>query len=89
MISCSLFSHINWFAVKGPTQLREETIQLFPEEINNDPSSSPSKRIISKLPNYDKVVNGVSVTKAIGVDTLCNACPHFKEWIDTLKTRTV
>lgn len=69
--------------------LREETIQLLPEEINNGPSSSPSKRIISKLPNYDKVVNGVSVTKAIGVDTLCNACPHFKEWIDTLKTLTV
>lgn len=69
--------------------LREETIQLLPEEINNGPSSSLSKRIISKLPNYDKVVNGVSVTKAIGVDTLCNACPHFKEWIDTLKTLTV
>lgn len=58
--------------------LREETIQLLPEEINNGPSSSLSKRIISKLPNYDKVVNGVSVTKAIGVDTLCNACPHLK-----------
>ena len=39
--------------------LRDETIQLLPEEINNGPSSSLSKRIISKLPNYDKVVNGV------------------------------
>lgn len=66
--------------------LRDETIQLLPEEINNGPSSSLSKRIISKLPNYDKVVNGVSVTKAIGVDALCNACPHFKEWIEALKT---
>lgn len=31
---------------------------------------------------------GVRVTLG-RVDTLCNACPHFKEWIDTLKTRTV
>ena len=66
--------------------LSDETKHLLPEDINNGPTSSPSKRILSKLPNYDKVVNGVSVTKAIGVDALCNACPHFKEWIEALKT---
>lgn len=65
--------------------LQNETKHLLPEDINNGPTTSPSKRILSKLPNYDKVANGVPVTRAIGVDALCKACPHFREWIDILK----
>ena len=66
-------------------QLYLSTKDIPPEDINNSPETAPSKRILSFLPSYDKVSNGVSVAEAITVDKLCESCPHFKSWIDSLK----
>ncbi len=57
-----------------------------PELINNGVETSPSKRIFSCIPDYDKVDIGVKVTADAGLAVLRKACRHFGEWIDFLET---
>lgn len=62
-----------------------------PELINNDPSTSPSKRIIQAIEGdkkkkykYNKTLAGRYVTERIGIDELRSQCQHFNEWIESL-----
>lgn len=52
-----------------------------PEDINDNPLTAPSKRIIKVVPGYQKTLHGPLVTKRIGLEILCEECPHFSEWI--------
>lgn len=52
-----------------------------PEDINDNPLTAPSKRIIDLLPGYQKVLHGPSIAKRIGVGVLRSQCPHFNEWL--------
>lgn len=56
-----------------------------PEEINDDPRTAPSKRIMSLLPAYQKALHGPMLTKRIGLQTLRSECPHFNEWLAWLE----
>lgn len=56
-----------------------------PEDINDNPETAPSKRIIKILIGYQKTVHGPSVAKRIGLDTLRSECPHFNEWLTWLE----
>lgn len=56
-----------------------------PELINNGVETSPSKRILKCIPDYDKATMGVSILTKIGVDELCRSCKHFSEWIEKIK----
>ncbi len=64
----------------------EKTIQEFdtPEEINTRPTLAPSKRLLSSIPAYEKVVYGNCIAMDIGLDKMMNQCPLFKRWISTL-----
>ena len=55
-----------------------------PELINERPNKSPSKRIASLYPRYQKVAYGSKVLKEIGIKTILQKCTHFKEWIEKL-----
>lgn len=55
-----------------------------PELINSGDETSPSKRILHLIPEYDKATAGVSVVKHIGMETLLNRCRHFSEWVNKL-----
>lgn len=57
-----------------------------PEEINEGPTTSPSKRIIDVLPVYSKVVSGPSAVGRIGLPTVRRACPHFGAWLSCLES---
>ena len=52
-----------------------------PEHINNSPETAPSKRLEQLIPGYAKVRNGSILSKDMGIDTIINECPHFREWI--------
>ncbi|MDN5201845.1 DUF4276 family protein [Fulvivirgaceae bacterium BMA10] len=52
-----------------------------PEDINEGTDTSPSKRILSHYPGYDKVLEGNMMLNDIGLETLLEKCPHFNEWI--------
>lgn len=55
-----------------------------PEAINDSPTTAPSKRVEALFPRYKKVLRGVEATKAIGIETILAACPHFRDWVERL-----
>lgn len=56
-----------------------------PEHINDNPQTAPSKRISSIYPSYEKIIDGVRITKAIGLATLREHCLHFNTWLEKLE----
>lgn len=58
-----------------------------PEEVNESPQTSPSKRIIRYLPDYEKqkAQVGPLIAQEIGITALRNKCPHFNDWISRLE----
>ncbi len=55
-----------------------------PEDINDSPSTAPSKRILNLSPRYKKL-DGVAAANAIGLDRIRKECPHFASWLDRLE----
>ena len=56
-----------------------------PEDINNDPQTAPSKRVINIYPSYRKVIEGTLAARAVGVQRMREECPHFRAWIEQLE----
>ena len=56
-----------------------------PEDINNSPKTAPSKRILSAVKSYSKVLDGNCVAMDIGLERMRLCCPHFNEWISELE----
>jgi len=69
------------------SRLKRDIEGQSPEDINESQQSSPSKRIIRFLPDYEaqKAQVGPLVAEDIGLTTLRQACPHFNEWISKLE----
>jgi len=60
-----------------------------PEEINDNPETSPSKRLQSLSDKkYRKVAMGKAIAEAIGIQTMRKKCPHFDEWLKRLERLT-
>lgn len=57
-----------------------------PEDINDRPETSPSKRIVRVLPRYKKVLHGPELADQIGLDRIRAACPRFNAWIAHLES---
>ena len=57
-----------------------------PEKINHD--SNPSQRLKKIYQGYDKKLNGVEITQAIGLEKIKEKCPRFRCWIETLQKLT-
>lgn len=58
-----------------------------PEDINDDPATAPSKRIIREIPEYEfqKASAGPIIASKIGLQVLRQKCPHFDSWITRLE----
>ena len=57
-----------------------------PEDIDDDPETAPSKRIVHVLPRYKKVLHGPELAGQIGLDRIRAACPRFNAWIAHLES---
>ena len=59
---------------------------LSPELIDDGSQTSPSKRIVAEIPEYDgmKVSAGPIVAERIGLPTLRAKCKHFNAWLDQI-----
>lgn len=55
-----------------------------PEDINSTPEGAPSKRLLQIIPEYDKVMYGNIIALEIGINTILEKCPRFRDWIDLL-----
>lgn len=64
----------------------QEIIRLYPnpEDINSTPEGAPSKRILKIIPDFDKVTNGIIIALEIGMETIMETCPRFRNWVNTL-----
>jgi len=56
-----------------------------PELIDDGDATSPSKRILKEIPEYDKVSSGLIVTRKIGLTALRERCSHFSQWVSDLE----
>lgn len=54
------------------------------EHINNSPLTAPSKRIENEVPNYSKVLHGVTIASKIGLTKMRRECRHFNDWIEKM-----
>lgn len=69
----------------GGAQLEVECAPFTtPEDINDGPTTAPSKRILRCCPGYNKVLHGSRITNKLGIDNVRTRCPHFSNWITTL-----
>ena len=55
-----------------------------PEEINDQPETAPSKRILGGYNGYNKITDGYLIASEIGIDRMREVCPHFNEWVTKL-----
>ena len=55
-----------------------------PEEIDDDPVTAPSKRILQLVPGYEKVADGSIAASRIGVRMMRRKCRHFDAWLRRL-----
>ena len=68
-------------------KLAEGTNHLNPEEINEKIETSPSHRILSYLPTFEKqkATAGPTVASLIGLETIRQKCPGFNDWVRKLE----
>jgi len=57
-----------------------------PEDINNSPLTAPSKRILSKMPEYQKTFHGPLIACEIGIAPMRGQCRHFDGWLRKLES---
>ena len=57
-----------------------------PEDINTGRETAPSKRLQNLGANYGKIAHGVRIASAIGLDAICERCPHFDRWLRLLES---
>jgi hypothetical protein len=86
-----LFTHIDAFEPWTDdddtlASLREARKFAHPEEINDHPTSAPSKRILTAWPGYQKTFHGPLIACDIGLDAIRSACPHFDTWLHKIET---
>jgi hypothetical protein len=58
-----------------------------PEDINDSPTTAPSKRIKDLIPGYQKPLLGLQAALEIGLATIRRECPHFDGWLLQLESR--
>ena len=71
----------------GLRALKRQVTGLAPEDIDEGPTTAPSKRIIHHVPSYERAKRRVGAATAaeIGLQKLRAGCPHFHEWVTKLE----
>jgi hypothetical protein len=56
-----------------------------PEDIDDNPSSTPSQRLYKIFPDYEKVADGPVIVEKIGLKKIREECAHFNRWVTRLE----
>ena len=88
-----LFSDVNAFAqlidvsCDDVQKLRAIRSQFpTPENINNNSTTAPSKRIKQVIRRYKKTVDGPLLALEIGLNKIRSECPRFNDWMTKLES---
>ena len=57
-----------------------------PEDINDNPNTAPSKRLLSIITNYKKVTDGNLIALETGIEQILIKCPRFRIWVEKLQS---
>lgn len=57
-----------------------------PEEINENPNSAPSKRLLNIFPDYQKTYHSQLILSQVSIDELRVKCSHFNSWLSKLES---
>lgn len=84
-----LFSNSRGFAEYFDEAQCQQTLKIIeefpnPEDINNNPSTAPSKRLLKIKPNYQKVLEGNVIAIEVGISDMLKRCPRFAAWVNKL-----
>jgi hypothetical protein len=53
--------------------------------INDQRETSPSHRLERIILGYNKIVYGIILAEAIGLNNIRKKCPRFNTWLDNLE----
>lgn len=89
-----LFSDVEAFVkvVPGVTRQSMKSLQGIrgcfptPEDIDDGPTTAPSKRILKLIPAYRKLLYGPLVAKEVGLARIRTECPRFDSWVSRLES---
>ena len=70
----------------GGASLAAEIGSLPPEDVDDGPTTAPSKRLESHLGDYQKTAMGPLVLHDAGLDVIRAACPRFHAWLERLES---
>jgi len=56
-----------------------------PEEINNNPNTAPSKRLLNLYDGYEKITHGCDAAELISLSSMRQKCELFNQWLNTLE----
>lgn len=74
-------------AAGAPAELRAQVGKIMPEDVNDGPTTAPSKRLIQAVPLYRslKAIAGPAIAASIGLPRIRYSCPHLDEWVSKLE----
>ncbi|MEU0096736.1 DUF4276 family protein [Kribbella sp. NPDC006257] len=55
--------------------------------LNDSRQTAPSKRVLRRWPDYDKVIDGIEVIREAGLEAVMERCPGLKTWVGELLDR--
>ncbi len=79
-----LYNHLQPFRIF--CDVRQPPFNNNPELINDKRDTSPSHRILSLIPEYQKVSSGSLLADLISIDILRAKCKHFNDWLTKLES---
>lgn len=86
-----LFSSLSGFEYYFPENIEKlrrvrEISDTFPnpEDINNNPITAPSKRLLAIYPQFEKTFHGPLIALQNEIEVVLEKCPHFSEWVQKL-----
>lgn len=86
-----LFSSMNGFEYSFPEDAHKlqrirDISDRFPnpEDINDNPETAPSKRLIAIHPQFQKTFHGPLIALQNTIEIVLEKCPHFSDWIKRL-----
>lgn len=76
----------DWYDGTEPAQLQEiRDAFASPEDINDGPETSPSRRIGAICRGYQKTLHGALIAESIGLETMRRECPVFDQWLKRIE----
>lgn len=58
------------------------------ELVDDDPTTSPSKRVINAMPSFTKAIDGIAAIQRAGLDAVRERCPRLDTWPKTARLTT-